>query len=80
MGDGQGARGQWRTDMYNPGADGTHRYEPTSIFEIVPADGHFGCHWRKRRLRYVLVFGQLFGQANCLPVYDNNGYAGDKGQ
>jgi hypothetical protein len=25
-------------------------------------------------------FGQLLRQANCLPVYHNNGYAGDKGQ
>jgi hypothetical protein len=37
------ALGHRRTDMHNSGADGTSRYEPTSIFESVPADGHHGC-------------------------------------
>ena len=37
------ALGHWRTDMHNSGADGTSRYEPPSIFESVPADGHHGC-------------------------------------
>src|SRR6266568_8735513 len=35
--------GHWRTDTHNSGAKGHQRYEPTSIFESVPADGHHGC-------------------------------------
>jgi hypothetical protein len=28
-------------------------------FEIVPADGNRAANWKKRRLRYVTVLGQL---------------------
>jgi hypothetical protein len=35
--------GHWRTDMHNSRADSIRGYEPTSIFESVPTDGHQGC-------------------------------------
>ena len=76
----QGARGQWRADMYNSGADGTRgtnglRYlkscQPMGTLAAIGGSGDFGTS---------PFFGQLFAQANCLAVYQNNGYAGDKGQ
>ena len=32
------------------------RPEPTSIFEIVPADGHYGCQLKETKTSYVAVF------------------------
>jgi len=43
------------------------RYEPTSTFEIVPADGHHGCQL-ERRLRYVAVFWAALRTSRCLPL------------
>jgi hypothetical protein len=45
------------------------RHEPrlatSVVVEIVPADGHPpAANWKKRRLRYVAVFGQLFRRVN----------------
>src|SRR6476661_917476 len=41
------------------------RYEPTSTFEIVPADGHHGCQL-ERRLRYVAVLWAALRTSQCL--------------
>jgi hypothetical protein len=40
----------------------------------VPADGIKAANWRKRRLRYVAVFGQLSLKAICLPISMYLGY------
>jgi len=44
------------------------QYKPSFRIRIVPADGIRAAKWRKRRLRYVAVFGQLFRQVSTCPV------------
>jgi hypothetical protein len=47
---------------------------------IVPADGTRATNWKKRRLRYVAVFGQLSVKALSLPLPVYHGVAGTKAQ
>ena len=43
------------------------RYEPTSIFEIVPADCTRATYRKKRRLRHVAVFWVAHGPVDTCP-------------
>ena len=54
------------------------RSEPTSIFEIVPADGHYGCQLKETK---TSVRRRFLGSSSdkSTPMY-NNGHAGDKEQ
>ena len=77
--DGQGARATGH-GYAQCGCRWHPRYEPTSIFEIVPADGTRPANWKERRLPYVAVFWAALRTSQCLPVYANNGRAGGKEQ
>ncbi len=68
--------GHWRTDIHNSAADGHLRYEPTSIFEIVPADGHAGCQLEETK---TSVRPSFFGSSSAspsLPAYCTMGAQG----
>ena len=43
---------------HNSGAEHP-RYEPTSIFQIVPPMGTIAANWKKRRLRFAVSNGPL---------------------
>ncbi len=45
------------------------RYKPTSIFEIVPADGTRATYRKKRRPRHVAVFWAAHGQVDTCLFY-----------
>jgi hypothetical protein len=62
--------------MHNSSADATHGYEPTSILEIVPADGHHGCQLEETK---TSVRRRFLGGSSGKSHY-NNGHAGDKEQ
>ena len=51
----------------------TARINANFLIVIVPADGTMAANWRKRRLRYVAAFGQLFEQAFCFRVFCDMG-------
>ena len=61
------------------GTDGSHGMNQRRYFKTVPADGHAGCQWKKRRLRYVAVFWAALQASQCLPCI-LNGRAGNKEQ
>jgi hypothetical protein len=63
------ALGHWRTDTHNSGAKGTSRYEPTSMFESVPADGHHGCQLQEHGdFGYAAVFQAALRTSQRLPI------------
>ena len=46
------------------------QYEPTSIFEIVPADGHHGCQFEEAETSVSRrFFGQLSGKLRLASTY-----------